>query len=112
SALLRRLANDVYTGESFGLLTARFSPDFVWRRAGDAPVSLDAWRAEVEALSDALPDLDTRILHLLTGGDWAAMLVEFDGTFEAPLEWDGTTRHPSNAPVTWMQLDIIRFEAG
>lgn len=107
--LIRRLVNEVYTGQSLDLLATAFTPDFLWITAGDQSQPLAGWRADVQALNAALPDLHTRTLQLLTSGDWAASLVQLNGTFDAPLDWRGTHFSPNGADVAWLQYDILQF---
>ena len=112
AAVLRRLYAEVVTGANFDLLATAFAPDFVWRQAGDRAVTLADWRADVVALSDALPDLTAEPDELLSRGEWAASLVRLNGTFDAPLAWGGATLTPNGDPIDWLQLDLVHFENG
>ena len=107
--IMRRLVDEVYTGQSYDLLATAFSPDFGWVGPGSQATPLAEWRVEVEALSAALPDLRGRTIELLSGDDWVAHLVRMSGTFDEPLEWRGQTFAPNGQTVEWLQFDLVNF---
>lgn len=107
--VMRRLVNEVYTGESFQVLSTAFSSEFTWLGAGGRPVSLADWQTDVEALGAAMPDLHARTIHLMSSGGWVASLAELNGTFDEPLTWRGQTVTPNGGEVAWQQFDIVYF---
>lgn len=112
TSVLRRLADEVYIGESFDLLDTEFMRNFNWLRAGDTTIALADWQVEVEALAAAMPDLRARPVEVLSDGDWAAGLFRLDGTFSEPLDWHNTTFAPNDDEIEWMQFDIVLFANG
>jgi predicted ester cyclase len=107
--IMRRLGGEVYTGQSYDLLATTFPAGFAWVGAGAQSLPLADWRADVEALSAALPDLEARTVEVLSSGTWAATLVQLDGTFDAPLNWRGVALTPNHQAVRWLQFDIVDF---
>jgi len=105
--LLLRAWADVSGPNGFGPgFDAVFSPDYV-RHSGDSTLDRDQYRAVIEELYTAFPDLTMTILDAVEQDDRVAFRWESTGTHTG--SYLGVL--PTHRPVTARGMTISRFEA-
>ena len=106
--IIRRWMEEGWNGRNVDLIDELFAPNFIAKGGAHGEIGIDDYRVYVRLLMHAFPDLNGKILDVVTAGEFVVIRIRVTGTYSHEVQ--GVA--PSGSAIDVEIVDLWQISDG